>query len=145
MEQLLSMLRAVLSNTFVLYNQAHVIHWNVEGADFPQYHDFFGDVYEELFATVDPIAEHLRFLGAFAPATLPDMLATATIQSTITSDFVMESALTNFNDNNAAMITVIRDAIETADAENEPAVSNFLQERLGAHQKLGWKIRSILK
>lgn len=145
MEQLIAQLRIVLANTFVLYNQAHVLHWNVEGADFPQYHDFFGDVYGELFAALDPIAEHLRFLEAFAPATIPDMLAPATIQSSISAESVMEEAFGNFRDNNAATINALRDAIEVADTENEPAVSNFLQERLGAHQKLAWKIRSILK
>lgn len=145
MEQLIAQLRIVLANTFVLYNQAHVLHWNVEGADFPQYHDFFGDVYEELFAALDPIAEHIRFLGAFAPVSIPDMTAPATIQSGIDAESTIDVAFANFNDNNAAVVTAIRDAIEVADTENEPAVSNFLQERLGAHQKLAWKMRSILK
>ena len=39
------------SNSFVI--KAQNFHWNVEGPDFPQYHEFFGNIYEEVYNTID--------------------------------------------------------------------------------------------
>jgi len=144
MEQLVVALRMILVNTLVMYNQAHVMHWNVEGADFPQYHKFFGKVYEGLFDALDPIAEHIRFLGEKPPTTLPAMLAIASISSDFEENTSFAEMLENFQTNNTSIIETIRDGIKSADEADEPAVSNFLQERLGAHQKLAWMIRSLL-
>lgn len=144
MEELVNQLRIVLSNTFTMYYKAHVMHWNVEGADFPQYHDFFGKVYDELFDALDPIAEHMRFLGAKVPATMASLHEVATITDTMTEDADFATLVEDFQTANNGTIETIRQAIATAESNNEPAVGNFLQERLGAHQKLGWMLRSLL-
>jgi DNA-binding ferritin-like protein len=39
----------------------------------------------------------------------------------------------------------LRAGIVLAEEAGEPAVSNFLQELLGAHQKKAWMLRSIIK
>lgn len=144
MEALIAQLKLLLGNTVILYFKAHVMHWNVEGADFPQYHDFFGDVYEELFAAVDPVAEHLRFLNVKTPGSLQGALSLANITDEIADDADFETMVADFQAANQTTIAALREGITAADEANEPAVSNFLQDRLGAHQKLEWKIRSLL-
>lgn len=37
-------------------------HWNIEGQNFHQYHEFFKEIYEDLFAQVDVLAEYVRKL-----------------------------------------------------------------------------------
>ena len=59
--------KRVQADTFALYSKAHFYHWNVEGPDFVQYHEFLGELYEELFGAVDPLAEHVRKLDSYAP------------------------------------------------------------------------------
>jgi starvation-inducible DNA-binding protein len=39
----------------------------------------------------------------------------------------------------------LRAGIAAADQAGEPAVSNYLQDLLGAHQKKAWMLRSIVK
>ena len=58
-EELIVALKKVLADTFVMYYKAHSYHWNVEGSNFPQYHEFLQNIYEEIFAAVDVIAEHI--------------------------------------------------------------------------------------
>ena len=36
----------VLADSFLFYFKAHSFHWNVVGNDFPEYHEFFGKIYE---------------------------------------------------------------------------------------------------
>jgi DNA-binding ferritin-like protein len=46
---------------------------------------------------------------------------------------------------NDRFIMHLRAGIVAADGANEPAVGNFLQDILDAHQKHGWMLRSIIK
>ena len=47
MNKLTAAMRIVLANVFIMYFKAHAAHWNVEGPMFSQYHEFFGDLYDE--------------------------------------------------------------------------------------------------
>jgi len=55
-----------------------------------------------------------------------------------------ETMLRNLLAINQDMIELLREAIKVADEEDEPAISNFLQERLDAHQKLNWKLTALV-
>ena len=54
---LIESLKIALADTVAFYVKAQNFHWNVEGADFHEFHDFFGDLYEETQGAVDVIAE----------------------------------------------------------------------------------------
>ena len=53
-------LTKVLADTVVFYFKAHSFHWNVTGSNFPQYHEFLGNVYEQVYGNVDRLAEEIR-------------------------------------------------------------------------------------
>jgi len=141
MNDLITTLRTLLAQTLFAYYKAHQSHWNVTGADFPQYHKFLGKVYEELFEAVDDIGEIIRSLGAKAPATLAT-LATMQPVDPATEDDALPAMITQLKATNDLIITTLRQGISQATAE--PAVQNFLQDRLMAHQKLGWMLNAIL-
>lgn len=145
MEQIIAQLRIILANTVVLYWRAHVIHFNVIGADFPQYHAFFNTVYDDLQDAIDPVGEHIRMVGGKVPTSLPALLDITSIEGNVEEDADFATMLTDFQTANESTITTLREGITIADEAGEPAVSNFLQDRLGAHQKLGWMIRSMLE
>ena len=44
MDELVAKMKVVLADSFTLYMKAHGYHWNVIGPDFPQLHDFLGDL-----------------------------------------------------------------------------------------------------
>jgi starvation-inducible DNA-binding protein len=141
MNDLITTLRTLLAQTLFAYYKAHQSHWNVTGADFPQYHEFLEDVYEALFEAIDPTAEIIRSLGFKAPATLA-ALATMQPVDPATEDDALPAMITQLKATNDLIITTLRQGISQATAE--PAVQNFLQDRLMAHQKLGWMLTAIL-
>jgi starvation-inducible DNA-binding protein len=73
MDELKIAIRVLLANTYVLYFKTHSFHWNVEGIHFTQYHDFLGNVYQDVYGSIDPIAEFLRKLDDYAPKSLDEM------------------------------------------------------------------------
>lgn len=144
MEQLIAQLRIILANTVVLYWKSHVIHFNVVGADFPQYHAFFNTVYDDLQDAIDPVGEHIRMVGGVAPTSLPALTDISTIQGSVDEGADFEAMINDFVAANESTITTLREGITVAEESDEPAVSNFLQDRLGAHQKLAWMLKAIL-
>lgn len=144
MEQLIEQMKTILGTTFGLYFKAHSYHWNVEGPDFAQYHKFLGKFYESVFANIDPIAEHIRALDSYAPVALSRMLELSDIEETDTIPTAL-IMLSNLKTDNDRYMMHLRAGIVAADAANEPAVGNFLQDILDQHQKQGWMLRSFTK
>src|ERR1700749_2804025 len=64
----------ILADEFVLYTKTRNAHWNIEGPDFHSMHVLFESQYNELAEVVDKIAERIRMLGHYAPATLKQFL-----------------------------------------------------------------------
>ena len=144
MEQLIEQLKVILGTTFGLYFKAHSYHWNVEGPDFAQYHEFLGNFYESVYGNVDSIAEHIRALNSYAPVSLSRMLELSDIEETNSIPTALAMIVDLKTDNERYMIH-LRAGIEAADQANEPAVGNFLQDILDQHQKQAWMLRSITK
>jgi starvation-inducible DNA-binding protein len=144
MEQLIQQLKVILGTNFALYFKSHNFHWNIEGSNFPQYHGFLDGFYNDVFGQNDDIAEHIRQLNSFAPTSLARMLELSDITESDSIPDAM-SMMRQLYADNERYIVHLRAGIAAADSANEPAVGNFLQDLLGAHQKKAWMLRSIIK
>jgi len=136
--------KQALSNTFVMYFKAQSYHWNVEGINFPQMHEFFGDLYEELSDAVDPFAEQIRALGEYAPKNLDEIFRLKTIDgdNVATTTAAMVADLLTANDQS---IVTLNKLFGELDAAGEQGFADFVAGRLDAHKKHGWMLKSILK
>src|ERR1035437_8476421 len=67
-------LSILLADEYVLYTKTRNAHWNVEGNDFHTMHKFFEVQYEQLDEIMDSVAERIRTIGHYAPATLKSFL-----------------------------------------------------------------------
>ena len=141
---LLDELKKVHADAFTFYLKAHFYHWNVEGSDFPQYHDFLQNLYQEVFVSVDTLAELIRTLDSYAPGTLTRLKELTTIEET---DDVPDAKtmMTRLLQENNILRASLLTAYTTADTTGEVGISNFLQDRIQAHEKHAWMLRSILK
>jgi len=144
MEQLIQQLKVILATNFALYLKAHNYHWNIEGKDFPQYHSFLDGFYNSVWEQTDDIAENLRKLDAYAPGSLSRFAELSDIQDATSIPQAL-SMFAELKGDNDRYIIHLRAGIVAAEQANEPAVSNFLQDILGKHQKHAWMLRSIIK
>jgi len=137
-------LKRVQADTFAMYSKAHYYHWNVEGPDFVQYHDFLGKLYEELFGVVDVIAEEVRALDSYAPGAHRMLMELTRIQDDNTIPSALDMMRRLLEDNDTVLEGLIT-AYMSADAAGELGLANFLQDRMDVHKKHRWMLRSILK
>jgi starvation-inducible DNA-binding protein len=61
-------LKHLLADTYTLYLKTHNFHWNVTGPQFNTLHLMFEKQYNEIWLALDEIAERIRALGFFVPA-----------------------------------------------------------------------------
>ena len=144
MDELSTELKKVLADTFAFYLKAHNFHWNVEGPNFVQLHDFFGDLYTDAFGAVDLIAEHIRTLNSYAPGSFSRFKDLTSIQDEVNIPGAM-SMVVKLNDDNNKVISILTSAMKIADKTGKANISNFLQDRIDTHEKHGWMLRAISK
>lgn len=144
MDELVQALKKVLANSFAFYVKAQNYHWNVEGPNFPQYHLFLGDLYEEVQGSIDRTAENIRMLGGYAPSSLSRFAELSEVEDELkipTADVMMA----RLNDDNERVIESINNCYALAEQLGQHGLSNWLAERQDAHKKHGWMLKSILK
>jgi starvation-inducible DNA-binding protein len=144
MDELINRMNRLLADSYQFYLKAHYFHWNVTGPNFPQYHEFLGNLYVEVYGSIDPIAEFIRTIDG-TPQNSPSMLKqNSTVVETNdvrSAEEMMDELLL---DTGAAVKSVML-AMEMADKFNEVGLSNFLQERHAAFKKHAWMLKSIQK
>ncbi len=144
MEELNNALREALADTFVMYFKAHSYHWNVEGPDFQQYHNFLGDLYEELHGAVDTIAEHIRAMDYYAPTSLSLILDNTKINEQAGLKPAVEM-IKELAADNSMVLASLYVAYKLAEDNTELGLANFIQDRIDIHQKHGWMLKAITK
>lgn len=144
MEELIEDLKKIFASNYAFYLKAQYYHWNVEGPDFPQYHEFFGKIYEEVGSSIDKMAEHIRALDAYAPGSFKRLIDLSDIEGddTIVSGIEMAKRLLADNDK---MTPMLISAMKKAENVDRYGTANFLQDRIEAHRLHAWMLRSITK
>jgi len=139
-------LAKLLADEFVLYTKTRNAHWNVEGPDFHSMHLFFESQYEELDDIMDSVAERMRMIGHYAPATLKSFLQLThlgelTERSNDSLGFIRELV-----EDHDSIIQFIRSNINPfANDYGDAGTSDFITGLMETHEKMVWFLRSHLK
>ena len=144
MEEITNPLKVAFADTYAFYIQAQNYHWNVEGPMFPMYHEFFGKIYEEVGGAIDPFAEQIRAQNAYAPSAFRRFAELSNIEDEILIIGASQMVATLYADN-MKVYASLKMARDMADTYEQNGLVNFLEERLDAHQKHAWMLRSTLK
>ena len=144
MEDLRKALKIAFASEFAFYLKAHYFHWNVEGADFAQYHELFGNIYNEVYDTIDVFAENIRKAGGYTPGSFErfSMLSKIEDETNVPNALEMVSQLLADSDKMANLFGMV---YQISEKYNEIGLSNYLAERQDAHRKHSWMLRATLK
>ncbi|HNR91647.1 MAG TPA: Dps family protein [Dokdonella sp.] len=137
-------LAKLLADNYSLYLKTHAFHWNVTGPMFNSLHVMFETQYNELWLANDQIAERIRSLDVFAPGSYSQFAKLTSIKE--------ESGVPDWKD----MVQQLVDGHETAartgravfklaDAADDQPTADLITQRLEAHEKTAWMLRSLLK
>ena len=138
-------LKTLLATEYAYAVKAQFFHWNVEGPDFSQLHGFFAMLYDDVNDNaIDQTAEYIRTLDDYTPGSFERFLELSRISGQTKvprARLMLEELLAN----NEQMIELLNETFAIAEQENQQGIANFIAERIDAHGKWGWQIRSFLK
>lgn len=137
-------LKCLLATSFSYYLKAHGFHINIEGDNFPQYHEFFGELYDDVYGTIDRIGEYIRILDSYTPMSFTRLAELTKIQDQVKiprAQLMFEEILGDTD----ILCECIMHCFTLAQDAGEEGIANFMAERQDAMGKWRWQIRSILK
>lgn len=137
-------LKILLASTQSFAIKSQNFHWNVEGSDFPQYHEFFDTLYGDVSGTIDKIAEYIRILGHYTPGSLTRYAELSIIQDQTKIPRAELMFVETLQDCEKMIELVVAMFTEAAN-ENQQGISNYMAELQDLYAKKAWFIRSILK
>lgn len=142
--KLVTDLTKTLGDTVVFKFLAQGYHWNVRGLHFQQFHELFGEVYEDAEGATDGLGELVRKMGHDAPYLLTDLAQLSDVQPRQTASNNPEDlAAALYAANNVVLQNLVA-AFNCADEYNEQGVADFLAGRIDAHQKVRWQLGTII-
>ena len=144
MDALQQALKIAFASEFAFYLKAHYFHWNVEGPLFTQLHELFGNIYEEVYGSIDPFAENIRKLGAYTPGSFARFSVLSLVDDE-TEILSPEEMLVELLQDSEKMSEMLKIVFRAAEELGEHGLSNFLADRQDAHEKHSWMLRSTLK
>lgn len=141
MNDLIEKLSILLADTYALYLKTQNYHWHVKGIQFKPLHELFEAQYRELAEAVDSIAERMRMMGHFAPATFKEYDSLKRIKdgdSTLSANqMVGELAL-----DHATLVKDLNNTMVLAQKRGDEGTIALLADRILAHEKARWMLDS---
>jgi len=138
-------LSKVLADEYVLSTKTKNAHWNVEGSDFYEKHKFFESQFEQIDEFIDDVAERIRALGHYAPASLKSFLELTQLtemssEKNDSNGFIKEL----LNDHESIIIKLREDITRFTDDFEDLGTSDFVTGLMEKHEKMAWLLRSHL-
>lgn len=141
-----STLSKILADEFLLYTKTRNAHWNVEGPDFHDKHKFFEGQYEQLDEIIDAVAERIRSLGHYAPATLKDFLKLTQFTEQLRQKNDSAGFIKELLTDHEGLIILLRENINRfANDLQDLGTSDFITGLMETHEKMAWMLRSHLR
>jgi len=129
-EQIIEALNRDLAAAYVLYHQLRKHHWNVEGAEFNDLHEFLGDAAETAEGDADAIAERVQALGG-VPASGPAALEEhAPIDFEGEDVYDVRTSLESDLESYGTVIETVREHVGLAEDLEDYATSELLRDVL---------------
>ncbi|MEY3498750.1 MAG: hypothetical protein RL308_419 [Bacteroidota bacterium] len=138
-------LAKILADEYVLYTKTRNAHWNTEGADFYEKHKFFEMQYTQLDEFIDKVAERIRTLGFYSPATLASFLSLTQLtefsrEKNDSNGFIKELLM----DHESIIIKLRENIVNFASNLDDIGSSDFITGLMEEHEKMAWFLRSHL-
>lgn len=134
-------LNIYLANTTIVYYKTHAFHWNVEGPEFYSLHLMFEKFYQEIWESMDDIAERIRALRNKTPESLSELLKLATLKEapSLPAHSLM---IRNLRDDYILLTQNAHKVGEIAGNLGDTVTTDMVTEQASFLEKAAWMLQS---
>jgi starvation-inducible DNA-binding protein len=139
-------LSKILADETVLYIKTKNAHWNIEGPDFYDKHKFFEAQFGQLDELIDSVAERIRTIGHYAPATLKSYLSLTQLTEKTEERNDSIGFIKELLEDHESIIINLRAHIKSfANDHHDLGTGDFITGLMEKHEKMAWFLRSHIK
>ena len=134
-------LSTILADTYTLNLKTLNFHWNLVSPRFSSLHLLFETQYNEKNPAIDELAERIRALGFFAPASLSEFKKLTSIKD---EEGVPETndMITHLLEGHELIAKKCREMCSHAQDLHDEVSADMLIGRMKFHEKTAWMLRS---
>lgn len=144
-QQTTDVLAKLLADEFLLYTKTLRAHWNLEGHDFHTKHLFFEEHYNAIKRFADSVAERIRKIGHYAPATMGDFLELTHLTEKYEGDNTSHDYTAALLEDHDSIIQFIRENISKIEEEyKDVGTADFLTGLIQEHEEMAWMLRATI-
>jgi starvation-inducible DNA-binding protein len=144
-EKTVGILSKLLADEFLIYTRTLRAHWNLEGHDFHTKHLFFEEHYNAIKLFTDSVAERIRKLGHYAPATMAEFLELTHLSEKYEGDNTSLEYIEVLLKDHDSVIQYIRENISKVEDEyKDVGTGDFLTGLMQEHEEMAWMLRSTI-
>lgn len=138
-------LSKILADEYLLYTKTRKAHWNIEGPDFYNKHKFFEEQYNQLDEMIDEVAERIRKLGHYAPATLKQFLELTHLSEDDRGKNTSENYIKMLLADHESILIHLRENINNyASILKDLGTSDYVTGLMETHETMAWMLRAHL-
>lgn len=132
-----------LGDSYRLMTNTQLLHWNVQGPLFYSVHKLTEAQYEDLFESVDDIAERIRALGMPAPRSVKEMNDFTTIDD-IDGSASLELQIRDLVTGTEKLAASMRETVALAEKAEDVKTADLLTTRIGQLEQNAWMLRATV-
>jgi len=136
-------LSRLLADSYTLYLKTHGFHWNITGTMFNTLHLMFETQYNELWLALDQVAERIRSLDVVAPGSGAQFAKLSSIKEE-TGVPEWRDMVAQLVDGHETVARTAREVFQLADKASDQPTADLATQRMHAHEKTAWMLRSLL-
>ena len=128
----------LVADAFILYMKTKNFHWHVSGPHFRDYHVLLDEQAEQIFASIDPLAERVRKLGQNTVKSFAEIARSSSLkenEAKFVSPFEMLLELMEDNKNCAA---AMREAHGLCEDSKDIATASLLEVYVDEAERRAW-------
>lgn len=131
-------INGLVADAFALYIKTKNYHWHMSGRHFRDYHLLLDEQADQIFATIDPLAERVRKLGENTIRSVAHIAQLQRVKDN-DEDFVApKDMLVDLMNENKKMAKSMRDAHKIADDAEDVATASLLEVYIDETERRTW-------
>lgn len=134
-----SSLKQLLADYQILYTNVRGFHWNIKGHGFFVLHGKFEEIYNDVAAKVDEVAERILTLGGEPANNYSEYLKVAKLKE-VSGVSCGNEALENLMESYKLIISEERQILSQASAAGDEVTVSLMSDYLKGQEKLIWML-----
>lgn len=131
-------LNMLVADAFALYVKTKNFHWHMSGPHFRDYHLLLDEQADQIFASIDPLAERVRKLGGITLRSIGHIAKLQSIKDNDDDDVLPLDMLTELMADNKAMAAAMRQAHAICDDGDDVASASLLEVYIDETERRTW-------